>query len=117
MARRSQCLQLFFVMQRVVFACAANSFAAGLFSVFKSIDNLELAMLTFSCALFLMCLCGLVMDVLDAPIPQVTLHTCKYAMGARLIMFKLFLFLTHFTERSLSLFGTCSSAHDLGRAL
>jgi len=82
----------------VFFACAVNTFAAGFISVFMSIINPELAMFTFTSELFLMFF-GLLMVILDAPIPQQTLHTWKYTMNARINIFKFLLFLTRFTGR------------------
>merc|ERR1719162_2514938 len=82
----------------IFFACACNTFIAGFISVFMSIINPELAMFTFTSELFLMFF-GLLMVILDAPIPQQTLHTWKYTMNARINIFKFLLFLTRFTGR------------------
>jgi len=82
----------------VFFACACNTFAAGFISVFMSIVNPELAMFTFTSELFLMFF-GLLMVILDAPIPLQTLHTWKNTMSIRSNIYKYLLFLTRFTGR------------------
>ena len=59
----------------------------------------------------------LVMVLPDAPISQQTWHAWKYTIGARLIIFKFFLFLTFFTERGSFVLVLAPQLQELGRAL